>query len=206
MWKSFLKLLNVTVSIYSGYHPQSNGQTEQKVQEICNYLRTFCHRHQNTWSQFIAWVRYAQISLHQQSTGLTTFQCIPGFKAPLFSWSWEPSKVPSVHYWFQESERVWDSTLHHVQGVIQYQNGHAGVQRTSTPSYQPRLKVWHSTKDIQLCLPRRKLSPQFIGPFMIESQNKPVTFKVKVTPNSSSLPCFPPETFPLTCFLHKSWY
>ncbi len=33
------------------------------------------------------------------------------------------------------------------------------------------------------------LSPQFIGRFMIESQNKPVTFKCIVTPDSSSLPC-----------------
>ncbi len=30
VWKSFLKLLGVTVSLSSGYHPQTNGQTERE--------------------------------------------------------------------------------------------------------------------------------------------------------------------------------
>ncbi len=34
VWKAFFSLLNVTVSLSSGYHPQTNGQTERKVQEI----------------------------------------------------------------------------------------------------------------------------------------------------------------------------
>ncbi len=33
VWKAF-SLLNVTVSLSSGYHPQTNGQTERKIQEI----------------------------------------------------------------------------------------------------------------------------------------------------------------------------
>ncbi len=43
VWKNFLKLLVVTVSLSSGYHPQTNGQTERKIQEIGCFLRTFCH-------------------------------------------------------------------------------------------------------------------------------------------------------------------
>lgn len=60
---------------------QSNGQTEQKVQEIRNYLRTFCHHHQNTWSQFIAWVKYPHISVsteHGPGNLPTYHQCITG--------------------------------------------------------------------------------------------------------------------------------
>ncbi len=34
VWKAFFKLLDVTVCLSSGYHPQTNGQTEQKIQEI----------------------------------------------------------------------------------------------------------------------------------------------------------------------------
>ncbi len=41
VWKSFFKLLGVTVSLSSGYHPQTNGQTERKIQEIEHFLRTF---------------------------------------------------------------------------------------------------------------------------------------------------------------------
>ncbi len=47
VWKAFFTLLGVTVSLSSGYHPQSNGQMERKIQEVGCFLRTFCHGHQN---------------------------------------------------------------------------------------------------------------------------------------------------------------
>ncbi|KAK3542222.1 hypothetical protein QTP86_018469 [Hemibagrus guttatus] len=109
VWRSFFKLLGVTISVSSGYHPQTNGQTERKIQEIGRFLRTFCHGHQDSWNQFLGWVEYAQNSLRQPTTGLTSSQCVLGYQPPLFPWDGEPSDVPAVDYWFWESERVWDS-------------------------------------------------------------------------------------------------
>ncbi len=94
VWKAFFQLLGVTVSLSSGYHPESNGQTERKIQEVGRFLRIFCHGHQNSWNQFLGWAEYAQNSLRQLSTDLTPFQCVLGFQPPLFPWSGEPSDVP----------------------------------------------------------------------------------------------------------------
>ncbi|KAK3569089.1 hypothetical protein QTP86_022132 [Hemibagrus guttatus] len=69
VWRAFFKRLGVTISLSSGYHPQTNGQTEQKIQEIGRFLRTFCHSHQESWSQFLGWAEYAQNSLQQSTTG-----------------------------------------------------------------------------------------------------------------------------------------
>ncbi|KAK3516123.1 hypothetical protein QTP70_005371 [Hemibagrus guttatus] len=71
VWRSFFKLLGVTISLSSGYHPQTNGQTERKIQEIGRFLCTFCHGHQDSWNQFLGWAKYAQNSLRQPTTGLT---------------------------------------------------------------------------------------------------------------------------------------
>ncbi|KAK3532220.1 hypothetical protein QTP86_009497 [Hemibagrus guttatus] len=105
VWKAFFKRLGVTISLSSGYHPQTNGQTEWKIQEIGRFLCTFCHSHQESLSQFLGWAEYAQNSLRQSTTGLTPFQCVLGYQPPLFPWDGEPSDVPAVDYWFRESEK-----------------------------------------------------------------------------------------------------
>ncbi len=118
VWKAFFQLLGVTVSLSSGYHPQTNGQTERKIQELGRYLRSYCSNDQHSWSRFLPWAEYAQKSLRQSTTGLTPFQCILCYQPPLFPWTEEPSEVPAVDYWFRESERVWDSMHIHLQRAV----------------------------------------------------------------------------------------
>ncbi|KAK3569679.1 hypothetical protein QTP86_002624 [Hemibagrus guttatus] len=45
VWRAFFTRLGVAVNLSSGYHPQTNGQMERKIQEISRYLCTFCHGH-----------------------------------------------------------------------------------------------------------------------------------------------------------------
>ncbi|KAI2645339.1 Transposon Tf2-6 polyprotein [Labeo rohita] len=180
VWKSFFKLLGVTISLSSGYHPQTNGQTERKIQEVGRFLRTFCHGHQDSWNQFLGWAEYAQNSLWQPTTGLTPFQCILGFQPPLFPWNGEPSEVPAVDYWFRESERVWDAAHHHLQRAVRRSKTIADRRRIPGPAYTPGQKVWLSTQDIRLRLPSKKLCPRFVGPFTILEQVNPVTFKLQL--------------------------
>lgn len=179
----------MTVSLPSGYHPQSNGQMERKIQEVGHFLRTFCHGHQDSWNLFLGWAEYAQISLHQPSMGLTPFQCILGYQPPLFPWSGEPSDVPAVDYWFQESKRVWDEAHHHLQRAVRRQKMTADLRIVTAPTHQPGQKVWLSTWDIMLRLPCRKLSARFVGHFIVEQIN-PVTYKLQLPPQYKIHPTF----------------
>ncbi|KAL0146623.1 hypothetical protein M9458_057963 [Cirrhinus mrigala] len=103
VWKAFFKLLGVSVNLSSGYHPQTNGQTERKIQELGRYFRAYCHTDQHCWRRFLPWAEYTQNSLCQDTTDLTPFQCILWYQPPLFPWTEEPSNVPAVDHWFRES-------------------------------------------------------------------------------------------------------
>ncbi|KAL0148254.1 hypothetical protein M9458_056486, partial [Cirrhinus mrigala] len=206
VWKAFLKLLGVTVNLSSGYHPQTNGQTEGKIQELGRYLQAYCHEDQHSWSRFLPWAGYAQNSLLQDTTGLTPFQCILGYQPPLFPWTEEPSNVPAVDHWFRESERVWDSAHHHLQQAVHSNKHFANARRRISPNYQPGDLVWLSTRDLCLRLSCRKLSPRYIGPFKILRQINDVTFQLQLPPRYHIHPTFhKPCELKRNPLLQKSW-
>ncbi|KAL0186184.1 hypothetical protein M9458_017854, partial [Cirrhinus mrigala] len=188
VWKAF-KLLGVSVNLSSGYHPQTR-QTERKIQELGHYLRSYCHEDQHSWDRFLLWAEYAQNSLRQDTTGMTPFQCVLGYQPPLFPWTEEPSNVPAVDYWFQESERVWDSAHHHLQRAVRQHKHFADIRRRPAPNYQPGEQVWLLTRDLRLRLPCRKLSPRYIGPFTILRRINDVTVQLQLPPRYRIHPTF----------------
>lgn len=155
VWKEFCRLLDIKMCLTSGYHPQSNGQVERLTQEVGRFLRSYCHNNQYEWSRYLPWAEYAQNSLINSSTGMTPFCCMLGYQPPLFPWSGEPSEVLSV-----------DS----LSRAIRRQKIQADRHRRPTPILHPGQRVWLSTRDLQLRLPCRKLSPRYVGPF--PRQNK----------------------------------
>ncbi|KAL0202498.1 hypothetical protein M9458_000516, partial [Cirrhinus mrigala] len=190
VWQAFCKQLDINVSLTSGYHPQSNGQVERLNQEIGRYLRTYCNREQEKWSDFLPWAEYAQNSLTHSSTSLTPFQCVLGYQPPMFPWSGEPSLVPSVDVWIKRSKRVWDSAHVRLQRAIRAQRIQADHRRRPHPSYQPGQRVWLSTRDLRLRLPSRKLTPRYVGPFKILKQINPVTYRLELPANYRISPSF----------------
>ncbi|KAI2663199.1 Transposon Tf2-6 polyprotein [Labeo rohita] len=161
LWSSFFRLLGVNVSLTSGYHPEANGQDRQ-----------------GDWSRYLLWAEYAQNSIRKSSTNMTPFQCTLGFQPPLFPWSGEPSDLPALDSWFQQSEATWNQAHVHLQRAVRRNQNQADRRRRPNPPYEPGQWVWLSTRDLRLRLPCRKLSPRYVGPFQIVRQITPVSFRL----------------------------
>ncbi|KAL0195414.1 hypothetical protein M9458_008986 [Cirrhinus mrigala] len=167
IWKAF-KLLGVSVNLSSGYHPQTNGQTERKIQELGRYLRSYCHEDQHSWDQFLLWAEYAQNSLRQDTTSMTPFQCVLGYQPPLFPWTEEPSNVPAVDYCSSPST-AGRATIQALRGHLektcaQLPTRGAGLvvdTRSPTPSPMPQAeRINDVTVQLQLP-PRYRIHPTF---------------------------------------------
>lgn len=113
-----MQKLGVTVRLTSGYHPQANGQVEQVNQEVGKFLGKYCSNNPTDWARFLPWAKYAQNSIRHCATKLTPFQCVLGYKPPLFLWNSNPTELPAVDEWFKQSEQVWESTHQHLEQVV----------------------------------------------------------------------------------------
>ena len=64
-WRSFCSQLGASVSLSSGFHPETNGQTERTNQSLENTLRCLAANSPTSWSQFLPWAEYSHNSFTQ---------------------------------------------------------------------------------------------------------------------------------------------
>ncbi|KAK3534978.1 hypothetical protein QTP70_001931 [Hemibagrus guttatus] len=190
VWRSLCERLGINVNLSSGYHPQSNGQAEHLNQEIGRFLRSYCSREQQRWSEFLPWAEYAQNSLIHSSTELMPFQCVLGYQPPLFPWSGEPSNVLAVEEWSRLSQEVWEHAHVRLQRAVRRQSIQANRHRRPHPPYRVGQRVWLSTRNLKLKLPCRKLSPKFIGLFEIVRQVNPMWYRLRLPTSYRICPTF----------------
>ncbi|KAI2660072.1 Transposon Tf2-9 polyprotein [Labeo rohita] len=106
-WREFCRLLGASVSLSSGFHPQSNGQTERANQDLERVLLCLVSQNPSSWSQQLSWVEYAHNSLPVSSTGLSPFECSLGYQPPIFPSLNSEVAVPSAHAFVQRCHRTW---------------------------------------------------------------------------------------------------
>ncbi|KAL0147394.1 hypothetical protein M9458_057305, partial [Cirrhinus mrigala] len=83
-WQAFCRLVGTTSSLSSGFHPQTNGQTERANQQLERFLRCFASEHQRSWASYLVWAELSN-NLHTSSTtGLSPFEVCYGFQPPIF--------------------------------------------------------------------------------------------------------------------------
>ena len=180
VWKAFCRALGASVSLSSGYHPQTNGQTERANQDLEVALRCVAAKNPTSWSTHLAWIEYSHNSLTCAATGVSPFEGSLGYQPPLFPAEEADIAVPSVQHHLRRCRKVWKDVRAALLGSVDRNRRFADRHRTPAPVYQPGQRVWLSSKDLPLKTDSRKLSPRFVGPYEIVSIVNPTAVKLKL--------------------------
>ncbi|KAI2649275.1 Transposon Tf2-6 polyprotein [Labeo rohita] len=107
-WQAFCRLVGTTSSLSSGFHPQTNGQTERANQQLERFLRCFASEHQRSWASYLVWAELSN-NLHTSSTtGLSPFEVCYGFQPPIFEHQELEVEVPSAQQLVRRCRRLWN--------------------------------------------------------------------------------------------------
>lgn len=106
-WNTFCNLVGATVSLSSGYHPQSNGQSERLNQELEKGLRCLVSQTPAQWSKNLLGIEFAHDTLPSVSTKMSSFQCVYGYQPPLFSALEREVGVPAAAALVRRCRRTW---------------------------------------------------------------------------------------------------
>uniref|UniRef100_A0A4W5RHC5 Integrase catalytic domain-containing protein n=1 Tax=Hucho hucho TaxID=62062 RepID=A0A4W5RHC5_9TELE len=185
VWRVFMERLGVSVSLTSGFHPESNGQVERVNQDVGRFLRSYCQDRPVEWAAFIPWAEMAQNSLHHSSTNLSPFQCVLGYQPVLAPWHQSQIEAPALDNWFRRSEETWDAAHVHLQWAVRRQKASADRHRSEAPVFAPGDRVWLSTRNLPFRLPCQKLGPRFVGPFKVLRRLNDVCYRLQLPPDYS---------------------
>ncbi|KAJ8402791.1 hypothetical protein AAFF_G00364630 [Aldrovandia affinis] len=137
--ESVLLLIGAKPNLSSGFHPETNGQTERYNQELGKGLRCLAEQTPTTWSRSLPWVEYAHNSLPVSSTGMSPFQCSLGYQPPLFPEEEREVEVPSAKVFVNRAQKTWRraraTLLRHVSAM----KSQADRRRRPAPHYRVAL-------------------------------------------------------------------
>lgn len=84
-WKAFCTFIRSSASLFSGFHSQSNDQSERANQDLETTLCCLVSANPTTWSQQLVGVEYACNTPPCSATGLFPFECSLGYQPPVYT-------------------------------------------------------------------------------------------------------------------------
>ncbi|KAL0149444.1 hypothetical protein M9458_055232 [Cirrhinus mrigala] len=190
LWQAFCRLIGTTSSLSSGFHPQTNGQTEQANQQLERFLRCFAGEHQRSWARYLVWAELSNNVHTSSATNLSPFEVCYGYQPPVFEHQEPEVEVPSAQQLVRRCRRLWN----HARIAIQKANTRYTTQhrRRHPPGrlFHVGDRVYLSTRNINLKTDSKKLTARFIGPFKITHRLNPVTFRLQLPTSLRIYPVF----------------
>ena len=176
VFQEWCKLLGIESTMSTAYHPQTDGQTERVNQTLEQYLRCYIDLQQSEWSRLLSSAEFAYNNASHEGTKTSPFYLEYGRHpraGPTLSKELKNSDLNDIMRNRLEAQEHAKAALQLAAERMKWYHDKY-VQQVP---FKVGDKVMLNLKDYQKS--GRKLSAQHYGPFEIEEQLSPVTFKLK---------------------------
>ena len=167
--KAFLDLYGVYVHYITTYHPESNGEVENRNKEIGKYLRILCNRNTTIWDEMLPSALWAIRTCKNETTKFSSFELLYG-RRDLQPFELTLNLDKKEEYESEEEFLIRRFTKHYawIKEAINNINT-ANKLWEDRRKQMKRMKAEYNPGDLVLVklINRRKLDPFFLGPMKI---------------------------------------
>ncbi|CAI5471221.1 unnamed protein product [Closterium sp. Yama58-4] len=178
-WKELMGLLGTKLAMSSAYHPQTDGQTERLNQVVEQLLRTACKDDISHRDSQLPTLEFAYNNASHAATGKTPFFLCYGREPLTPQQPTTPAHVQAAHDFVTTMQQLWEKTQRRLTTMQNSQKQYADRQRQDH-SVAVGDQVLLDTRNLNLSHLPSKLRPRFCGPFLVEAQVTPVTFRLRL--------------------------
>ena len=179
-WSLLCYFLGIKRRLFTAFHPQTDGQTEQLNSTMEAYLWTFVKFEQNDWARLLPMAEFAYNNAKNVSTGHTPFELNCGYHlwmlyeddVDLDSKSKSADKLSAE---LRELMIVCRKNLYQAQELQKQANNKA----TKPKSYAFGDKVWLNSKYVKTKR-NQKLEAKFFGPFRVLHPVRKQAYKLEL--------------------------
>ena len=189
-WKSFQKAMGTLLTMSTVFHPQTDGQSEKTIQVLEDMLRACVLNHKGSWEEHLPLVEFAYNNNYQASIQMVPYEALYGrpCRSPLCWTEVGESSITGPDLIRDTSEKV--SLIRQCLPMAQsWQKSYADVRRRPL-EFEVRdhvfLKVMPK-RGVGRFGKRGKLSPRFIGPFVILERIGTVAYRLALPPIMSGV-------------------
>jgi hypothetical protein len=166
--RELYRLLGITISSSTAYHPQSDGQTERVNQELEQYIRVFVNERQDNWDTLLPLGEFAYNNHVHSSTQHSPFFVDTGRHPRM---GFEPAQRPSKLEAVNEFTNRMKSTLDEARAALAKSKDdmarYYNQRRTPAPTFAVGEKVYLDASDISTTRPTKKFAHRYLGPFPV---------------------------------------
>ncbi|KAK1666722.1 hypothetical protein QYE76_054881 [Lolium multiflorum] len=182
-WKQLQEALGTKLDFSTAYHPQTGGQTERTNQILEDMLRACALNFGGSWEDHLPLAEFSYNNSYQSSIQMAPYEALYG------------RKCRSPICWFEtgENKEFTPDYIKERQGVIEVIRDRLKIAQSRQKSYaDQKRRVWEPRvgdmvylkvspmKGLKRFGVKGKLSPRYIGPFKILSQNRETAFELEL--------------------------